>query len=242
MELTPAAPAHAFSIPPCAGQRIRSRDRYIPQTHQEIRPPVHGANAGYGELLHQKRVLRLSPIRLKWQAFLSPSVSLSPGHVVGVSSDNWQAIPFHHANRLAARRSWTGRSRPSFQLVTATEEGAARNSLPEQQGTEQRSKHPVISAPRSRSLGSTSANVDVILHDQFEELEGVRPRYSCVVRNSLAAPTPYNQSWEWQKQVKLNDPFHVREHRQRAADVSPVLHVKGPITHSTTIRISVCYP
>eukprot|EP00904_Undaria_pinnatifida_P007640 jgi/Undpi1/4005/HiC_scaffold_16.g07373.m1 len=49
---------------------------------------------------------------------------------------------------------------------------------------------------------NTGTNVgDVFLDDTFEELDGDRPRHTCVVYDSLAAPTPYSEGWEWQKQA-----------------------------------------
>lgn len=45
----------------------------------------------------------------------------------------------------------------------------------------------------------------VLADDPFEELED-RPRYRCVVHDSaLKVPSPYNEGWEWQKQVCAMD-------------------------------------
>lgn len=53
---------------------------------------------------------------------------------------------------------------------------------------------------------STAAGGEVeMLVDPFEELpEGDRPRYRCVLHDRLASPTPYNEIWEWQKNVSNN--------------------------------------
>lgn len=66
---------------------------------------------------------------------------------------------------------------------------------------EQQPQELLVPPPADRSPQGGDGDV-VALVDSFAELEGGRPRYSCVVHDTLSAgPTPYNDSWEWQKKV-----------------------------------------
>ncbi|CAM9590399.1 unnamed protein product [Scytosiphon promiscuus] len=72
---------------------------------------------------------------------------------------------------------------------------------PRHRQEEQQPQELPIPSPIDRSPSASGEGV-VVLDDPFEELEGNRSRYSCVVYDTLSAgPTPYNDSWEWQKKT-----------------------------------------
>lgn len=126
------------------------------------------------------------------------------------SQREWQTLAYRPRHRLEERRAGRrGRQQRQQQSVDRNgvaedREGEASPRQPQQQ--RQQVEERVLLPPSATAQSPTIAAQDedvVILNDPFEELEGDRRGHPCVVHNALAAgPTPYNDGWEWQKQVK----------------------------------------
>ena len=113
--------------------------------------------------------------------------------ISSTKSKTWQSVPYRSSRTLAERRSLTG---PPLALPGsyAGQGGGEVFSGAVDADAEADALHQQQRQTREDA---------VILHDPYEELpiEGDRPRRSCVVYDTLEAPTPYNEGWEWQKQV-----------------------------------------
>lgn len=119
---------------------------------------------------------------------------------IGTKSNASQAVPYRSSLTLAEKRDPTGPplALPRRYAVQGSGEGfsGAVDANTEADALHQQEEQQQPQPPQGE-------DGVIILDDPFEELliEGDRPRHSCVVHDSLAAPTPYNEGWEWQKQV-----------------------------------------
>lgn len=130
------------------------------------------------------------------------------------ASEKWQALPYRCRMPLVERRRRRRRRLPqqSIKGYGPMEDGGQEEALESRCSTgdvQQGQRRPpqakeVLIPPSTTAVHSSSASGEdvVVLDDPFEELEGDRARHACVVHNTLAAgPTPYNDGWDWQKQV-----------------------------------------
>lgn len=172
-------PGCAFSLPPCAAIGRVYGDHHVPPHTLALARSINAQQA-----------------------------------LQAINQKEWQSLAYRPRRRLAARRKWP---RGTLQLQQSVDgsgpaghrEGEASPRQQHQQDQQQQRQHVeerVLVSPPATASSSTSAGGEdeglVILDDPFEELEGGRRRHPCVVHNTLAAgPTPYNDGWEWQKQV-----------------------------------------
>ena len=125
-----------------------------------------------------------------------------------VDQRDWQSLAYRSRRRLAARRKWPGGAQQlQLSVDSNSPSGDREGEAPPQQVQER-----VLLSPPATAASSAIAGEDkglAILDDPFEELEGDRQRHPCVVHNALAVgPTPYNDGWEWQKQVRGSQSNH----------------------------------
>lgn len=168
-------PGCAFSPPPCAAIRV------------------------YGDQRAQPLATLARPHSIDAQQVLQAT-----------DQRDWETLAYRPGRRLAERRSGRRGAQQLLQLSVGgndPEEGREKEApagQPRQQP--QRVGERVLLPASAAAPSSTTTGEDedvVILDDPFEELEGDRRRYPCVLHNTLAAgPTPYNDGWEWQKQVR----------------------------------------
>ena len=116
----------------------------------------------------------------------------------GTKSKAWQAVPYRSSRTLAERRGRTGPplAFPRRYGVQGGREGCFG-------AVDANGEADALQQQQQQQQQLQAEDGVIVLDDPFEELlvEGDRPRHSCVVHDSLAAPTPYNEGWEWQKQV-----------------------------------------
>lgn len=120
----------------------------------------------------------------------------------------WHTLAYRPRRQLAEgrtpRQRGTQQRRQSVDGYDPPEDREGGGSLgqPRQQ-QQQREKFLPASATVPSSIIAGDIEDAVFLNDAFEELEGGRRVNPCVVHNNLAAgPTPYNDGWAWQKQVR----------------------------------------
>lgn len=191
----------AFSLPPCVG---------VGRGHEEpvVRP--HASAWWHStEYAGKRNRQRQHPAARRLQAFHNDN-----GDNGRRASETWQALPYRCRMSLAERRR-RPRLPQSMKGNGPTEDGGqeaseTRSSIGDVQHGQ---RHPppakeVRIPPSSTAVhhSSFASGGDVVvLDDPFEELEGDRARHACVVHDTLAAgPTPYNDGWEWQKQVRVH--------------------------------------
>lgn len=171
MHITPGC---AFSVPPCCAIGRVNRDQHV---LPHALPRSRSINA-------QQQILQ------------------------SINQKEWQPLAYCPRHRLAEKNTERRGRQQRQQSVGGNgpaedREGEAsprRRQQQRQQGEEQTVLPAPASAP-SPIIAGQDEDV-VVLDDLFEELEGGRRGHPCVVHNTLAeGPTPYNDGWEWQKQV-----------------------------------------
>lgn len=168
------SPGCAFSLPPCAAiGRVYGDHRVLPSD---------------------------TPRR---------SHSINAPHVLqAVNQREWRPLAYRSGRRLAERRTRRRGTQQRQQSVGGIDPAEYREgeAFPLWRQQQQEVEERVLPPPPATAPSSLIAGEHeelVILDDPFEELEGDRRRHPCVVHDTLAAePTPYNDGWEWQKQVR----------------------------------------